>query len=266
MAGNNIAWSTVGQTVPGALPVRWPAAPSREWAWGGSTGRGVRVCVVDSGIEHDHPSVGPVDGAVAVEPREGGGSRVVRDGAGDVGGHGTACASVIRRFAPDCALHSVRVLGADCTGTAGALVAGLTWAIEQRFDVINLSMSSRKRDLAPLLHELADTAYFHRTVLVCSAHNSAVESFPWRFASVISVGAPRDRGPVRVPCQPAPRRSSSSRAGRTSKSAGSAGRRSRAPATRSRPHTSADCARRSSPSIPASRRSSSRACSYLDGQ
>src|SRR5205807_8393794 len=36
---------------------------SPEWAWGGATGRGVRVAVVDSGIEADHPSLeGCVDG------------------------------------------------------------------------------------------------------------------------------------------------------------------------------------------------------------
>ena len=38
-------------------------------------------------------------------------------------------------------------------------------------------------------HELADTAYFQRTVLVASAHNLPVESYPWRFSSVISVGS-----------------------------------------------------------------------------
>ncbi len=39
-----------------------------EWAWGGSTGKGVRVAVVDSGIEHDHPAVGKsVKGGVIVE-------------------------------------------------------------------------------------------------------------------------------------------------------------------------------------------------------
>ena len=36
---------------------------------------------------------------------------------------------------------------------------------------------------------LADTAYFQRTVLVASAHNLPVESYPWRFSSVISVGS-----------------------------------------------------------------------------
>jgi subtilisin family serine protease len=204
MTEDAIAWSTVGHTTPGVLPVRWPSAPGRDWAWGGSTGRGVRVCVVDSGIERDHPRVGAIQGAVTVEAREGAQSRVVPDELGDVSGHGTACASVIREFVPDCALYSVRVLGADCTGTADALLTGLAWAVEQRFDVINLSMSSRRRDVAPVLHDLADSAYFHRTMLVCSAHNAAVESYPWRFASVISVGAHETEDPYEFLANPRP--------------------------------------------------------------
>ena len=39
-----------------------------EWAWGGSTGAGVRVAVVDSGVEYDHPALGgSVRGGVVVE-------------------------------------------------------------------------------------------------------------------------------------------------------------------------------------------------------
>ena len=30
---------------------------TREWAWGGSTGKGVKVAVIDSGIEADHPAI-----------------------------------------------------------------------------------------------------------------------------------------------------------------------------------------------------------------
>ena len=46
-----------------------------------------------------------------------------------------------------------------------------------------------------LLHELADTAYFRRKVLVASAHNMPVDSFPWRFSSVISVGSHEEDDP-----------------------------------------------------------------------
>jgi subtilisin family serine protease len=55
-----------------------------------------------------------------------------------------------------------------------------------------MSLSTTKRKFAEALHELADGAYFRRTVLVAAAHNMPVESFPWRFSSVISVGSHED--------------------------------------------------------------------------
>ena len=54
---------------------------------------------------------------------------------------------------------------------------------------ISLSLSTTKQRFAEELHELADTAYFNRTVIVASAHNLPVSSYPWRFSSVISVGS-----------------------------------------------------------------------------
>jgi subtilisin len=191
------AWSLpAGEGSPIRLPVEWPPEVTRDWAWGGSSGAGVRVCVVDSGVEPDHPLVGPVQKAVAVV-REGTEIRVVEDDTeGDLCGHGTACAGVIRSIAPDCELTSVRVLGAGYTGSGPVLLAGLAWAIEHDFDVVNLSLSTTKKEYAGQLHELADRAYFKGTMLVASAHNMPVESFPWRFASVISVGSHEDPDPL----------------------------------------------------------------------
>jgi len=116
-------------------------------------------------------------------------SEVVEDDEGDLCGHGTACAGIVRSLAPECSLTSVRVLGAGYTGSGPALLGGLRWAVEQRFDVINMSLSTTKRQFATVLHELADNAYFSRTMLVASAHNLPVESYPWRFSSVLSVGS-----------------------------------------------------------------------------
>ena len=93
------------------------------------------------------------------------------------------------RSRPACRLHSVRVLGEGNTGSADLILGGLRYAIDQGFEVVNLSLSTTKRRFAELLHELADDAYFRGTVLVASAHNMPVESYPWRFSSVISVGS-----------------------------------------------------------------------------
>ncbi|MGH3082121.1 MAG: S8 family peptidase [Gaiellaceae bacterium] len=184
------AWSLpAGSAETLALPTDWPGQVTREWAWGGSTGKGVKVCILDSGVDADHPLVNGIDGAVAVEVGEDDEVTVVDDVEGDLCGHGTACAGIVRSLAPECSLFSVRVLGAGFTGSGDALLGGLRWAVEQGFQVINMSLSTTKGQFAGMLHEVADAAYFRRTILVASAHNMPVDSYPWRFSSVVSVGS-----------------------------------------------------------------------------
>ena len=198
------AWSLPAGTAESLeLPTAWPGRVTREWAWGGSTGKGVRVCILDSGIEVGHPLVGEVEGAVAVQVEDDEVS-VVEDTEGDLCGHGTACAGIVRSIAPDCSLFSVRVLGAGFTGSGTALLGGLRWAVEQGFQIINMSLSTTKSQFAGMLHEVADVAYFRRTVLVASAHNMPVESYPWRFSSVISVGSHEEKEPVAFFYNPSP--------------------------------------------------------------
>lgn len=174
-----------------------------EWAWGGSRGAGIRVCVVDSGVEADHPLVGQVASSHEVV-RGDDGPEVRPTGPSDSCGHGTACAGIIREVAPDCELHSVRVLGERFTGSGAFLLTGLRWAVEQGFDVINMSLSTTHTRFAHELHELADEAYFRRIAIVASAHNTPVVSFPWRFCSVLSVGSHQEPDPELYLYNPAP--------------------------------------------------------------
>jgi subtilisin len=199
------AWSlAAGAGEQISIGVDWPERVTREWAWGGSTGKGVTVCILDSGVEAGHPLVGGVDRAVAFTRGEGEEIEIAEDTEGDLCGHGTACAGIVRSLAPECTLVSARVLGAGFKGSGPILLGGLRWAVEQGFDVVNMSLSTTKRQFAGLLHELADTAYFRRTVLVASAHNMPVESYPWRFSSVISVGSHEESDPETFFYNPAP--------------------------------------------------------------
>jgi subtilisin family serine protease len=163
----------------------------------------VDVCVVDSGIEPGHPLVGKIESAVAVV-HDGDGVAITEDDTGDVCGHGTACAGIIRSLAPGCRLHSVRVLGSGATGAGDLILAGLRHAIDAGHRVISLSLSTTKRRFAEELHELTDNAYFNRSVLVASAHNLPVDSYPWRFASVISVGSHEEPDPLTWYANPNP--------------------------------------------------------------
>jgi subtilisin len=177
---------------------------TEEWAWGGSTGQGVKVCIVDSGIDADHPAVGGmVRGGIVVE-RGADGPVVHEEPHGDLFGHATACAGIIHRLAPQAELYSARVLGPNLKGGGDALVAGVRWAIENRMDVVNLSLSTRKPEHSQALHNLADEAYFQGTVIVASANNAPVFSYPWLFASVISVASHAESDPFTFYYNPSP--------------------------------------------------------------
>lgn len=164
-------------------------------ACGDSTGKGVKVAVIDSGIDATHPGIkGGVQGYVAIEERPEG--LVYFAGPHeDISGHGTACAGIIRSIAPECELYSVRVLGKWSVGRGAVFLAGLRWAIEQGMQVCNLSLGTTKRDFFSTLHELADLAYFRRVLLVTAANNLPVPSFPSMYASVISVSAHEGKDP-----------------------------------------------------------------------
>jgi len=191
------AWSLPKDAIDRiSLPISWPDRITREWALDGATGAGVRVCILDSGVDGSHPLVGELESSVVVSVGDNEEIVAEEDTEGDVSGHGTACAGIVRSLAPEARIASVRVLGASLTGSGAILLAGLRYAIEQGFDVINMSLSTTKKPFAGVLHELADSAYFKRTVLVASAHNMPVESYPWRFSSVISVGSHEEPDPL----------------------------------------------------------------------
>lgn len=180
---------------------------SPEWALAGATGEGVRVAVVDSGIDADHPMLeGCVDVHGAVDfAMDDEGSVVVTEGPhGDVFGHGTACGGIIHALAPKATITSVRVLGPGLRGKAAAFHAGLQWAVENEFDVINLSLGAGKRDWALSFHEVCDRAYFANSFIVTAANNMKRASFPSLYAAVTSVACNTTTDPLRFHFNPEP--------------------------------------------------------------
>src|SRR5258707_7957157 len=161
------------------------AAIQPETIWNGRTGRGVRVAVVDSGIDTEHPDLkGKVKESVEA---------VAEDGridfrpstSGDQAGHGTACAGIIASVAPDVELYSVKVLGPKASGSGDMFLVGLDYAIKQKFEIINLSLGTTKRDFFAPLHDLLDRAYQSGCIVVSAANNLPYPSYPSIFSSSI---------------------------------------------------------------------------------
>jgi subtilisin family serine protease len=204
------AWSSqfspeILQDVEAVGPI---AEITREWAWGGGTGKGSRVAVIDSGIEHDHPAVGgSVRGGTIVEYDRRTKTQLrfkVDERPSDIFGHGTACAGIIHSIAPEAELYSVRVIGRDLSGKALQFAGGLRWAIENGMSVVNMSLSTSREEYYGLFHELADEAYFQNVMLVSAVNNIPAPSYPSLYSSVVSVAAHEGHDPFTYYYNPSP--------------------------------------------------------------
>lgn len=176
------------------------------WAFDGADGSGIKVAVVDSGVDFEHPDVaGPTFPGAALSWDRDAQQVVVEEGEHeDLFGHGTACAAVIRRTAPASPIASVRVLGSRLSGKGEAFAAGLRWAISQGARVVNLSLSTGKDEMFGMFHEVADEAAHAGVVLVCAMNNIFSPTFPSQFSSVISVAACDGDDPFRLLANPSP--------------------------------------------------------------
>ena len=156
-----------------------------ENLWKGRTGRGVKVAVVDSGIDTKHPALeGKIKASFEAVP-EGGQIVFKPSTSGDQAGHGTACAGIITGIAPEVELYSIKVLGPTGSGTGEMFLMGVDFAIKQKMQVVNLSLGTTKRDFWMPMHDLLDRAYRERVLLVAAANNLPQASSPSIFSSSI---------------------------------------------------------------------------------
>jgi len=173
--------------------------------WGvGLRGEGIKVGIVDTGIDPNH---GDFEGRVAAMTSFAGG-----DGKDD-NGHGTHVASIAagsgavsggkyRGVAPAASLYVAKVLDARGSGSMSDVMAGIEWAVNQGVQVINLSLGSDGPcDGTDALSTLCDQAVQQRGVVVCVAAGNAgpgdsTVGSPGCARWVITVGAVDDADKV----------------------------------------------------------------------
>ena len=143
--------------------------------------------MLDTGVDESHPDLAGEVAASYELVRSGASFSCTRlEGTDDVG-HGTACAGIIKRIAPDCELHSVKVIGANAKGSSAELVYGLEWALDNGVKVINASLGTLDRRNKDRLAELADKAYYSGVVIVAAANNHGQIAYPANLSNVFSV-------------------------------------------------------------------------------
>ena len=182
-----------------------PSQPAQTLPWGvnkidaelsNQTGAGVKVCVVDTGIDKTHPDL---------QANIAGGRNFVAKGLTldstkwvDDNGHGTHVAGTIAAVnnnigvvgvAPQASLLAAKVLNRQGSGYFSDIMAGIDWCTQSGAKVISMSLGSSSDVQA--FHDTVDAAYANGVLVVAAAGNDygGPVSYPAAYDSVIAVSA-----------------------------------------------------------------------------
>lgn len=162
------------------------------------TGEGVRIAIIDSGVETSHPDLTGIALADDIAVASDGMRLQVTEGNGqDVFGHGTAIASVIRSTAPEAIIGSFRVLNSQLGGRTATIREGVRQAIDRGYDILNCSFGCRgEAQYVMQYKEWVDEAYLKgiHVVAACNNFDFSVPEWPGHFPSVITVNMARTDG------------------------------------------------------------------------
>ncbi|RME28685.1 MAG: PKD domain-containing protein, partial [Candidatus Zixiibacteriota bacterium] len=177
----------IAQTVPwGITAVKAQAAHAR-----GVKGAGVKVGVIDTGIDHAHPDLA-ANYAGGIDYVNGDNDPM------DDNGHGTHVSGTIAAIdntigvlgvAPAAKLYGIKVLDANGSGTFSNVIAGIDWAAANGMNVVNMSLGASVGTSG--LQTACDNAYAAGVVICAAAGNDygGPVSYPAKYSSTIAVSA-----------------------------------------------------------------------------
>ncbi|MFJ7060412.1 type VII secretion-associated serine protease mycosin [Streptomyces microflavus] len=198
--------------------------PGRPWSlqrvlmdelWKQSTGKGVRVAVVDTGVDVKNPQLAAAADVKAgrnlmrKDLKDANGGKLERgkeNGTTDTVGHGTKVAGIIAAreakgtgftgLAPDATIIPIQQNDADGNGTAETLAQAIRYAADTaKADIINISQDTADAlEPTPLLKQAVDHALAKEIVVVASAGNDGMggnvkPTYPASYEGVLAVAS-----------------------------------------------------------------------------
>ncbi|MDQ0268465.1 S8 family peptidase [Cytobacillus purgationiresistens] len=168
--------------------------------WSQTKGNGIKVAILDTGCDIDHPDLqGRIIGGRNFTDDDNSDPELFED----YNGHGTHVAGTIAAnengmgvtgVAPEADLLIVKVLNKDGSGQYEWIIAGINYAVEQKADIISMSLGG-PNDVTEL-HDAIKNAVAHQILVVCAAGNEGDGdektdelAYPGCYNEVISVGA-----------------------------------------------------------------------------
>jgi len=156
-------------------------------AWTRTTGAGIRIGIIDTGIDLEHEDLAGkvVESTSCVG--SGGDPAKCKGSAQDDQGHGTHVSGIaaaskdngkgIAGVAPDAQLVVVKVMNAQGTGSGSDVIAGIKWAVDHGARVVNVSLGDPAQPITALiseneLKEGVEYAWSHGAIAVLASGNS----------------------------------------------------------------------------------------------
>ena len=181
-----------GTTTPAAEVVDWGVDRiDADNVWVNNTGENVKVGILDTGIDLDHPDL---------KNNIAGGANFVSNAKSedDDNGHGSHVAGVVAAIdneegivgvAPKAKLYAVKVLDRRGSGYLSDIISGIEWCVTNNIQVINMSLGSSYDVQA--FHDAITAAYNAGIVIVCAAGNNSGGSvdYPGKYTETIAVSA-----------------------------------------------------------------------------
>ncbi len=165
------------------------------------TGLGIKVSVIDTGIDKDHPDLtANIKGGINFVPK---GQKVDSNAWDDDNGHGTHVAGIVGAVnneigvigvAPEAGLYAVKVLDRQGRGYLSDVIAGIEWSVNNGIQVANMSLGTATH--VDVFEAACDAAEAAGVLLVAAAGNSGDGDgttneviYPAKYSSVIAVAA-----------------------------------------------------------------------------
>ncbi|MBU7001138.1 MAG: S8 family peptidase [Theionarchaea archaeon] len=186
---------------PGPPPEELPWGVDRidaDLAWSTSTGSGVKVAIVDTGIDMDHPDLEAniKGGFNAIAPS---GKYKDPNNFDDDHGHGSHCAGIVAAVdneigvigvAPEAWLYGVKVLDGSGSGYDSDIIEGIQWCVDNGIQVLSMSFGGYEDDQT--FHDAIDAAWDAGLLLVAAAGNEGYEEpdlYPAGYSTAMAISA-----------------------------------------------------------------------------
>ncbi|MGG0644970.1 S8 family serine peptidase [Sporosarcina gallistercoris] len=163
------------------------------------TGKGVRVAILDSGIDVTHSKLSVKGGFCALPKDQCAAGTVPYN---DDLGHGTHVAGILSAakasngtmgVAPGVELYAIKSINSYDSGRTIDIINGVEWAINNKIDILNMSITTNRND--PALKLMLDKAYAAGMIIVAAAGNEEtgdmIDSvqYPAKYPTVIATTA-----------------------------------------------------------------------------